>query len=186
MTKKTNFILLASDYLNLLGYSIFFPFFALFAVSLGASPEMTGYIWAFNTVIAGVVMLTYGLMSLRFKHEKVIVIMSLLALAITSLLFLQVRSVKQLFFVIIVNAVASGFYLPAWKSVYTQSIKKNNSTRDWSFFDGGNMLVTAAGVAVGGILIGRYGFHGALLGMFFLQALGALVAIRLLSLKSRR
>jgi hypothetical protein len=42
MSKKINITLLASDYLNILGYSLFFPFFALFAVSIGATPQTTG------------------------------------------------------------------------------------------------------------------------------------------------
>ena len=80
---------------------------------------------------------------------------------------------------IIFNAVASGLYAPSWKSVYTQSIKKVNSAREWSWFDGGNMLVTSGGAALGGVLIGIYGFRGALMAMFILQVLGAVMAIRL-------
>lgn len=185
MIAKTKITLLASDYLNLLGYSIFFPFFALFALSVGASPEITGYVWALNTVVTGVVILLYGILSLKVKHEKAVVFLSLSALSITSLLFMQVTNVRQLSAVIIVNAIASGFYLPSWKSVYTQSIKKKSSTRDWSYFDGGNMLVTAGGVALGGVLIGALGFKGALLGTFVMQLLGALAAIKLLTVKPK-
>jgi MFS family permease len=179
MPKKINITLLASDYLNILGYSLFFPFFALFAVSIGATPQTTGFIWALNTVVAGTVVLTYGALSLKIKHERVVVLLSLILLSITSLIFLQVKDVHQLFIAIIFNAVASGLYVPSWKSVYTRSMKKKDSTRDWSWFDGGNMLVTSGGAAIGGVLIGVYGFHGALMTMFSLQVLGAIMATRL-------
>lgn len=163
----------------MLGYSLFFPFFALFAVSIGATPQTTGFVWALNTVIAGVVILVYGALSLKIRHERVVVLISLILLSITSLIFMQVRDVSQLLFAIIFNAVASGLYAPSWKSVYTRSIKKSNSTREWSWFDGGNMLVTSGGAAIGGILIGVYGFRGALITMFVLQLLGAMMAVRL-------
>ena len=179
MPKKINITLLASDYLNILGYSLFFPFFALFAVSIGATPQTTGFVWALNTVIAGIVILSYGALSLKIKHERVVVLMSLIMLSITSLIFMQVKSVDQLLFAIVFNAVASGLYAPSWKSVYTQSIKKKDSAREWSWFDGGNMLVTSGGAAVGGVLIGIYGFRGALMAMFVLQVLGAIMATRL-------
>lgn len=179
MPKRINITLLASDYLNILGYSLFFPFFALFAVSLGATPQTTGFIWALNTVIAGIVILAYGALSLKIKHERAVVLISLIMLSITSLIFLQVKDVNQLLLAIIFNAVASGLYAPSWKSVYTQSMKKKDSTREWSWFDGGNMLVTSGGAAIGGVLIGVYGFHGALMAMFALQVIGALMATRL-------
>jgi len=179
MSKKINITLLASDYLNLLGYSLFFPFFALFAVSIGASPQTTGFIWALNTIVAGIVVLLYGALSLKIRHEKIVVLVSLLLLALTSLFFLQVKAVEQLYVAIIFNAVASGLYMPSWKSVYTQAMKKKESTKEWSWYDGGNMLVTSAGAAVGGVLIGVYGFRGALMAMFALQLVGALMAVRL-------
>jgi len=179
MPKKINITLLASDYLNLLGYSLFFPFFALFAASIGATPQTTGFIWALNTVIAGIVVLAYGAFSLKIKHERAVVLISLVLLALTSIIFLQVKDVDQLFIAIIFNAVASGLYMPSWKSVYTQSMKKKDSTKAWSLFDGGNMLVTSGGAALGGILIGTYGFRGLLMAMFALQVIGAIMATRL-------
>ncbi len=185
MSKKINITLLASDYLNILGYSLFFPFFALFAVSIGATPQTTGFIWALNTVITGIVVLSYGALSLKIKHERVVVLVSLVMLSITSLIFMQVKDINQLLPAIVFNAVASGLYAPSWKSVYTQSIKKNDSAREWSWFDGGNALVASGGAALGGVLIGIYGFRGALITMFALQALGALTATRLFVSRSK-
>lgn len=186
MKKRTSVTLLAADYLNLLGYSLFFPFFALYAASLGASPQLTGFVWALNTVVAGVVVLVYGAFSLQIKHERGVVFVSLIMLALTSLVFLQVKDVNQLFLAIIFNAVASGLYIPSWKSVYTQTMKKKETTRDWSWYDGGNMLVTSGGAAVGGTLIGLYGFRGALITMFALQLFGAIIALKLIVTRQNR
>lgn len=180
LVNKTNINILVADYLNLLGYSIFFPFYALFAAQIGASARLIGYGWSLNTVLTGLIALLYGLSSRKLRHERVVLVISLFMLAFSTLLFLKVSDVHQLYMVLIINACIAGFYLPSMKANYSQSLKKRNLTKGWSRFDGGNMLATAVGSAIGGSLIGLYGFRGAILAMFCLELLGALFALRLL------
>jgi len=171
--------MLLACYLNLLGYSMFFPFYALYAIHIVHKPQIVGYAWSFNTVVTGLTALLYGRQAYKLQHEHLVVSLALLCFALSSACFLLVHTTWQLFVLLGVNGLVAGIYLPTWKSVYTTTLRKEAVTKGWSWYDGGNMLLTAAGSAIGGTLIGIAGFKGAIIAMALLELTGAVVAARL-------
>ena len=175
--------LLVSNYLNLLGFSLFSPFYALFALRIGAGAFQTGAAWAVYTAVTGIVIITFGKIEDRIPNKPRLVVIGYFWLAAGALSFLLVKSTASLFVVQAFNAVGSGLLFPAWKSVYGAGEDKGREASEWSLFDGGNMLCTAAASLTGGYIVKQYGFRSIFVLMFFIQLIAALVSTRLLTRK---
>jgi MFS family permease len=109
-----------------------------------------------------------------------VVVLGYFWLAIGALMFLLVKSPTSLYLVQAFNAIGTGLLLPAWKATYSHYQDKGKEASEWSLFDGGNMLCTAAAALAGGYIVKLYGFHMIFITMFFIQIVAAFVSIRLL------
>lgn len=178
--KLTLRFLLFSNYLNLLGFALFSPLYALFAARIGATPFQTGAAWSVYTAMQGVLIITFGKLEDKVKNKARLVVLGYFWLAFASLLFLTVHATLTLFIVLAVNAVGASILFPAWKSLFARNEVLGKEASEWSMFDGGNMLCTATAALVGGALVKFDGFRSIFIAMFLIQFLAALVSMRLL------
>lgn len=172
--------LLVSNYLNLLGFALFSPFYALFALRIGAGAFQTGAAWAVYTAVSGVVIIVFGRVEDKISDKRPLVVAGYFWLALGALSFLLVKSTTSLFVVQAFNALGAGILLPAWKCAYGKGEDKGREASEWSLFDGGNMLCTAAAALAGGYLVKQYGFHSIFILMFCIQLVAAFVSTNLL------
>lgn len=100
--------------------------------------------------------------------------------AFASLLFLSVRDPTSLIAVLVINALGAGMTLPAYKTLFAKNESKGKESEQWSWFDSGTMLAAAAGGALGGVVIGLYGFNGIFIVMSATQFVAAIIAQRVL------
>jgi MFS family permease len=171
--------LLFSNYLNLFGFALFSPLYALYATQIGAGPALVGISWSFHTFITALLVFAFGRYETRIQNIEKAVVAGYFMLALGAAAFLLVTNIPQLFAVLAFNAVGAGILMPAWKACYAQNQRRGKETQQWSFYDGGNMLFTAGGAAVGGIVLATVGFRGIFAVMAVLQFIAATYSLRL-------
>jgi MFS family permease len=178
--------LLLSNYLNVFGFALFSPFYALFALRVGAGAFQIGIAWSIYMAVAGSLIIIIGRAEDRLPDKRKMVVSGYFWLSIGALLFLLVKSPTSLFLVLAINAVGPGILMPAWKSTYAHLEDRGKEASEWSFFDGGNMLCIALAALVGGYLVKEHGFRVIFVMMFIIQLIAALVSLKLLSANAAR
>lgn len=170
--KRLKWLLLINLF-SLTGYYVFTPFYALFAHNLGITPKYIGFIWGGYSLATAVFLLFFGKYENRRIKETAIIIGYCMYI-IGGLLFLRVHNVKELVIVLGINALGAGITLPAYKALFAQSQDKGRESEEWSWLDGGNMFAAALGSAIGGLVIGIFGFSGLFVTMAAIQFLAAI------------
>lgn len=174
-------VLLVSNFLNTLAYALFFPLYAIFVQRIDSSILTISGSLGWYTFLTGVVILIAGkLEDHRFKNEHII-ILGYSLLVIGSVSFLLVNSVITLYLAQTINAVGIGIVAPAWKTLYSRREDKGMEAKEWSFFDGGNMLLAGFATIIGGLVVQLYGFDTLIGLMVGLQLASALAAVKLLA-----
>ncbi len=177
--------LLFSNYLNLFGFSLFSPLYALFATGVGAKPQIVGLSYAVNTLASAIMILVFGRFEDRIANKRALVVIGYFWLAGAAFAFLTVRNVPELFAVQVLNAVGTGILAPAWKAAFSHAERSGREARQWSLYDGGNMLVSAAGAAVSGLILAAAGFRATFALMGIVQVIAALLSLYLLPKRRR-
>lgn len=177
------FLLLCS-YLNMLGFSMFAPLYALFALGIGAEPLEIGIGWAIYTILSGLLIIAFGRIEDRTPHRVHLIIGGYFWLAIVTLLFLLVENTAILYLVLAMNAVGVGMLVPASRAVFGALEDKGREASEWSLFDGGTRIVMGLAAIIGGLLIKVEGFKAVFILMFIIQLIAAVVSVRLLKYES--
>ena len=170
-------VLLIINLVSLTGFQTFVPLYALFAESVGASPALVGIIWSFYSLVMAVMIMIMGRVENHRSKEKFLVLGYFLY-AVGAYSFLVVNSVMSLILVLVLNAAGSGIALPAYKTVFARSEDEGRESEEWAWFDASQMLAAASGAALGGIIIGGFGFSGLFIVMGSIQLIAAIIAFQ--------
>jgi len=171
--------LLFVNLFSLAGYNTFAPLYSLFAHTFAISPKNISLIWGGYSLLTACFILLFGKYENRKKKGKLLVI-GFFIYACGALLFLTVHSESSLELVLAFNSLGAGVTLPAYKTLFAKNESKGKESEQWSWLDAGNMFAAAAGGALGGIIIGLFGFRGIFITMASIQLLAAIVAYRVL------
>lgn len=172
--------LLLCNYLNTLGFSMFAPLYALFALGIGAEPLEIGIGWAIYMVLSGILIIAFGRLEDHVSHRLHLIIGGYFWLAIVSLLFLLVDNTAGLFVVLAMNAIGIGMLVPASRAVFGAMEDKGREASEWSLFDGGARVVMGLAAIIGGLLVKVEGFKAVFVLMFIIQLIAAVVSLRLI------
>lgn len=173
-------LLLLCNYLNTLGFSMFAPLYALFALGIGAEPLQIGIGWAIYMVLSGALIIAFGRLEDHVSYRLHLIIGGYFWLAIVSLLFLLVNNTAGLFVVLAMNAIGVGMLVPASRAVYGAMEDKGREASEWSLFDGGTRIVMGLAALIGGLLIKIEGFKAVFVLMFIIQLIAAVISLRLI------
>jgi MFS family permease len=171
--------LLFVDLFSLAGYYTFAPLYALFAHNFGISPRNISLIWGGYSLLMACLILLFGKLENR-KNKGRLVVFGYFLYALGALLFLMVHSETSLEVVLAFNALGAGVTLPAYKTLFAKNESRGKESQQWSWLDGGNMFSTAAGGALGGIIIGTFGFRGIFIATSGIQFVAAIIAYKVL------
>lgn len=168
-------ILIIINLVSLTGFQLFVPLYALFASNVGANPTQISLIWSYYSLIMAAMIFMMGKIENHRSKERFLVIGYFLY-AIGAYSFLFVQNVPMLVAVLTLNAVGSGIALPAYKTVFAESEDEGRESEEWAWFDSSSMLAAASGAALGGIVIGFFGFTGLFVVMGSIQLAAAIIA----------
>jgi len=171
--------LLFVNLFSLAGYNTFAPLYALFAHSFTIAPKTISLMWGGYSLLMACFILIFGKYENRRKKGK-LVVAGYFLYACGALLFLTVHDAKSLAFVLAFNAFGAGVTMPAHKTLFAKNESRGKESEQWSWLDAGSMFAAAAGSALGGLLIGAFGFHGIFVAMAGIQFVAAVVAYRAL------
>ena len=173
-------ILLLANFINIFGYAFFAPLYAIFAQKINANVFVIASSWGAYTITTGILMLIIGRLENSMPNKKYLVVLGYFILSFGALSFLLVQNTFQLFAVQLLNAIGTGIVTPAWKTLYSKSEDKGEETKEWSFYDGGNMLFIGMGSVIGGFLVKEFGFSALFVVIFFIQLTAAFISLNLL------
>ena len=175
MKQKRIKLLLVINLISLAGYYTFAPLYALFAHGFGIDAKTISLIWSGYSLITAILILLMGKIENKLKKGRMI-ILGYFIYALGALAFLLVHNETSLLFVLAFNAVGAGITLPAYKTMFAKNEAKGKESEQWSWLDAGNMFAAALGAAIGGIIIGFFGFPGLFITMASVQLVAAVIA----------
>ena len=185
MKRKRLNILLTIYLASQVGYYAFAPLYALFAHNLDVTPRDIGLLWAVYSFASAIFILIFGRLENHMRKESAIIIGYILYAA-GSIAFLMVNDQRSLIFVLLLNALAAGITLPAYKTLYAKNQDRGKESEEWSWSDAGNMFASAIGAAIGGLIIGVFGFKGLFIAMAVIQGVAAMIAYSYFHKSARR
>lgn len=176
-------ILLISNFLNILGYSLFAPLYAIFAQRIDNNVFTIATTYGIYTFVTGLSLLFFGRFEDKIHDKKKAVIVGYFILSIGAFSFLLVNNINQLILVQILNAIGTGMVTPAWKALYSKHEDAGREAREWSFYDGGNALIIGIAAIIGGYIIQLYGFSVVIVIFGTVQLIAGIVSLKLLKAK---
>jgi len=168
--------------LSQIAFYSFAPLYALFATDLGLNLQSISFIWSGYSLITALFILLMGKLENKQKKSRMMVL-GFSLYAASSLFLLSVDSRETLMIALSVNALAAGITFPAYKTMFAKSETRGKESEQWAWLDAGNMLSSAVGASVGGILVTAFGFQGLFMAMAMMQGAAALIAYRFLRLE---
>lgn len=175
MKQKRLKLLLFVNLFSRIGFYFFSPFYALFAKDLGLGARDIGLIWAFYTLASACFILIFG----RFENKKPkakLIILGSFIYTFCDLFLLYVHTPTLLIVALLINAFGAGISLPAYKTLFAKSQDHKRESEEWSWLDSSNMFAAAGGSALGGFILGIFGFHGLFITMAMVQFVTATAA----------
>jgi MFS family permease len=171
--------LLFVNLFSLVGYFTFAPLYALFAHAFVASPGKISLIWGGYSLLTAIFILIFG----KFENQRRkgrLVVVGYFIYACGALMFLTVHDELSLELVLAFNSLGAGVTMPAYKTLFARNEVRGKESQQWSWLDAGSMFAAAMGGALGGLLIGAFGFNGIFIAMASIQFAAAIVAYKAL------
>lgn len=184
--KKIRDVLLITNFISFFGYSLFAPLYAIFALQISPSVFSVAGSYSVYSIAMGLSFLIFGNVINGNKNKHKIVIFGYFLLACASFAFLFVNNLSQLIIVLVLNACGSGLVTPTWKALYSKNEYKGKETKEWAFFDGGNMIVAGIATFIGGYIANTYGFRVLFVAMGIVQMCGAVYSLKLLKTHEKK
>lgn len=174
-------ILLYSNYLNIFGYSLFGPLYAIFVLGVGGTAFTTGATWSIYMLTAGVLMLIFS----RYEdnvveHRKHMIVAGYFVLAFGALAFVLVNKPIEIYAVQVFNAIGVGMLYPAWKAAYSKEEDKGREAQGWAMFDGVDNILIAIAAFLGGVYVTYFPFKTLFFVIFAIQIVAAFLSIKIL------
>ena len=174
--KQLKFLLLVF-LLSQVAFYTFAPLYALYASNLGLTPQKLSFIWSGYSLMTAFFILLMGKLENKRKKGRMI-FLGYIIYALGSLTFLAVTNEVTLFLALSINSLGAGVTFPAYKTMFAKNESKGKESEQWGWLDAGNMLAAAVGAAIGGVIIGSFGFNGLFISMAGIQFVAALIAFK--------
>lgn len=174
-TKRSGIItLLSSNFLNVFGWALLTPLYALYATELGATPQEVTFVWSFYTLLAGILMIVLGWAEDRLPNKPRLLTFGYVVQAVGVGLLFAANNVMGLVIGFGVYAVGTGFVMPIWKLLYSRKEHRGREATEWGVFHGVNALLISGAAALSGLLIVAFSFKG-ILGLMCAMHVGAAI-----------
>ena len=171
--KQLKFLLLVYLISQVAFYS-FAPLYALFASGLGLNLQWISFIWSGYSLLTAAFILIMGRLENK-RNKGYMMTLGFALAAVSSVFLLLVHSRESLMVALAINALASGVIFPAYKTMFAKSQTQGKESEQWAWLDAGNMLSSAVGASIGGIIVAVFGFPGLFVTMAALQLAAAAV-----------
>jgi MFS family permease len=170
--------LLLLDLLNVFAFAFWGPLFTLYAVHLGASVALAGFLYGFYTLLHALTILFFGHIDKPGRRIS-LVGSGFLVQAAAAIVFIWIKNPALLVIPMSISAIAGGMIAPSWKVLYTKAVEAGHEGRAWSFYDAGEAGVLAAGAAMSGLLANYLGYKSIFIPLGILNLIAAFLSLQI-------
>jgi MFS family permease len=138
---------------------LFAPFYAVFIQHIGGSIVFAGSSWAIFSIVAGVLMFLFSNWELKVKEQELLIVLGYLLRSGVFISYAFMTSITQLIVTQVLWGIATAFSTPAFDSVYSDHITKENSIVEWGQWEAVSAIVTGIAALLGGLFIQVFGYR---------------------------
>ncbi|MBU6141827.1 MFS transporter [Patescibacteria group bacterium] len=156
--------LVLSDFILMAGWGFISPMFSVFIVNkiAGATLATVGITTALYWLLRSLIQLPIANYLDRSEAEKddfYALIFALILAGISAFGYTVVRTVPQLYFFQVLQAIAFGIYTPSWSGIFSRHLDEKRRSFDYSLDS--TAIGVSSGVAglLGGLISQRFGFN---------------------------
>lgn len=171
--------LLISNYSAYVAAGLLTPVYALYVLSIGGNAFDAGATNATFYITAGLLMLILAGRQDRAKDRRKSLVAGFLIESIGSLLLLTVNTITGLYAVQVIHAIGVSLWVPALKAAYAKLEDSGHEASEWSWFEGGDHIITGAAALAGGSIIALLSFKITFATMAVCQLISAYAAWRM-------
>lgn len=171
MSSKTRFhlgrivtALIFADLALLSGWGLVNPILSVFVTeevsggSLTAVGIVVAIFW-FTRAVLQIPVAAYMDRTPGENDEFHIIVMGLMIAAAAAFLMPLATTVRHVYLIEFVHAVAFSFYIPAWTSIFTRHVDPQHSALEWAIDRSVSAVATGGAGLLGGIVAGMYGYN---------------------------
>jgi hypothetical protein len=151
--QKTILKLLGINAFIVFGWGMFAPFVVIIGQSQGLSIKDAGFAWGFYSLITGIVMLILGKFEDSAQKHGLMSFIGICLLALGSVAGYMLDSIYP---ALGLYALGFGMIVPAFKVLYSKAQNSGNEATEWSWMEGGNMLIMSAAAFIAAIIVQKY------------------------------
>lgn len=152
-------ILLFTNSFILLSGTMLGPIYALFVEKVGGNLLDASYAYAAYALAAGIITLISGRYSDKIKENELIIMFGYAIMGLAFFAYTLVNSMWSLLLVQVIVGFGEAIYSPAFDSIYSKHLSKNNSGTEWGAWESMNYFITVIGAISGGLLVTYFGFN---------------------------
>jgi MFS family permease len=151
--QKTIIKLLGINAFMTFGWGIFAPFVVIIGQSQGLSVKDAGFAWGFYSLLTGIIMLIMGKFEDGAQRHG---LMSFIGICLLVLGSVAGYTIDSIYPALALYAFGFGIAMPAFKVLYSKSQIRGNEAAEWSWMDGGNMLLMSGAAFIAAVIVQNY------------------------------
>jgi MFS family permease len=177
-------VLLFADAFAGLALGMIGPIYAIFVENIGG--DILDASWAYFAYMftAGFVMYLISKWEDGAKHKEKLVVLGYLLTSLGCLSYIFVYNQMTLLFTQIILGLSMAVLSPAFDSVYSHYVIKNEEASDWGIWEAMSYIVTAIAAIIGGYVADFYGFKTLFVIMFIISLFGVIKSLTLFRKKN--
>jgi len=176
-------VLLFSDAFINLALGMIGPIYAIFVEKIGG--DILDASWAYFTYMftAGFVMYLISKWEDRSKHKEKLIILGYALTSVGCLSYIFVYNQMTLFTTQVILGISIAILNPAFDSLYSHYVIKNEEASDWGVWEAMSYVVTAVAAIIGGYVADFFGFRTLFIIMFVISLVGIVKSLELFKSK---
>lgn len=141
---KTILRILRINALVVFSWSMFAPFVVIIGQERGMTLQQAGSAWALYTLVCGVITLIAGRLEDGLRKHSALYVSGILSMLVASIIGAFSLGAAGLYVTLGLFAIGFGLSNPSLKTIYSKLQIKGEEASEWSWMDGGNMLIMSA------------------------------------------
>ena len=183
MNRKLIRILLISGLFYAFAVGLFGPIYAMFVSRIGGDILDASGAWATFAIVNGAIVILFGKLSDKKFNKRYMVFFGFLIVALGTLGYLFVSAPIHLFFVQAILGFGMALVDPPWDALYGKAEDDGKEASEWSFWEGGQLIVGGISAIIGGLIATYFGFTTLFITMFIFNCLAAAASLMLIKEK---
>jgi MFS family permease len=155
--RKTILKLLQINALVIFSWSMFAPFVVIIGQERSMSLQQAGSAWAFYTLACGIIMLIAGRIEDGLNKHGAIYTLGITCMLLASIIGAISATIVSLYIVLSLFALGFGLSNPSLKTLYSKLQIKGEEASEWSWMDGGNMIIMSIATLLASFVVQQYG-----------------------------